>query len=91
MEKEKTKTNDEQEVELKTLEDVDKVTEGPALITPTETEDKDEQIKQLKDEVEKYKNKYTKAVEVNNQLYQRLTSKEQPQQVSALQGILNRF
>ena len=48
MEKEKTKTNDEQEVELKTLEDVDKVTEGPALTTPTETEDKDEQIKQLK-------------------------------------------
>lgn len=90
MEKETKKNNAEQELELKTLEDIDKTTETTEEKSAVEKDDKDLEIERLNNELELYKNKYTKAVEVNNQLYQRLTSPQKPTE-SALQSILNRF
>lgn len=82
--------NEEKELELKTLEDVDKSADTKVEENATEKDNRDLEIENLKKELENYKSKYTKAVEVNNQLYQRLTSPQKPTE-SALQGILNRF
>lgn len=85
-----TKKNDTEELELKTLDDLDKSVENKTEETPTEKSELELENERLKKELEEYKGKYTKAVEVNNQLYQRLTSPVKPSE-SALQGILNRF
>lgn len=85
-----TKKNDTEELELKTLDDLDKTVENKTEETPTEKSELELENERLKKELEEYKGKYTKAVEVNNQLYQRLTSPVKPSE-SALQGILNRF
>lgn len=86
-----TKKNDtEKDLELKTLEDVDKSVENKTEEISTEKSELELENEQLKKELDEYKGKYTKAVEVNNQLYQRLTSPVKPSE-SALQGILNRF
>lgn len=90
MEKAKTETTNNKELELKTLEDVDKTTENNAVEENTEKSDIELENEKLKTELATYKEKYTKAVEVNNQLYQRLTS-QKPVEKSALQGILDRF
>lgn len=87
------KNKQEEVLELKTLEDVDnKGTEQE----PNKEEPKSEletRIAELEKERDTYKEKYTKAVEINNQLYQRLTSpKPTPSnETSALDKILNRF
>lgn len=90
MEQETKKNDTEKELELKTLEDIDKQAEKKPEETPTEKSELELENERLKKELEEYKGKYTKAVEVNNQLYQRLTSPVKPSE-SALQGILNRF
>ena len=99
MEQPTTEQKNNETAELKTLEDVDKNAQNNTSKINSETEQKavatiEELTKQLSDktaECELYKNKYTKAVEVNGQLYQRLTSAQKPQEPSALENLLNKY
>lgn len=96
MEENKTKQKTNEEPTLKTLEDIDGTKEEKVEDTKTETTKEDElekyikQVDQLKEERDTYKAKWEKAIEVNNSLYQRLTSPK-PVTESALESILKTF
>lgn len=96
MEENKTKQKTNEEPTLKTLEDIDGTKEEKVEDTKTETTKEDElekyikQVDQLKEERDTYKAKWEKAIEVNNSLYQRLTSPK-PVNESALESILKTF
>lgn len=96
MEENKTKQKTNEEPTLKTLEDIDGTKEEKVEESKTETTKEDElekyikQVDQLKEERDTYKAKWEKAIEVNNSLYQRLTSPK-PVTESALESILKTF
>lgn len=96
MEENKTKQKTNEEPTLKTLEDIDGTKEEKVEDNKTETTKEDElekyikQVDQLKEERDTYKAKWEKAIEVNNSLYQRLTSPK-PVTESALESILKTF
>lgn len=96
MEENKTKQKTNEEPTLKTLEDIDGTKEEKVEESKTETTKEDElekyikQVDQLKEERDTYKAKWEKAIEVNNSLYQRLTSPK-PVTESALDSILKTF
>ena len=96
MEENKTKQKTNEEPTLKTLEDIDGTKEEKVEDTKTENTKEDElekyikQVDQLKEERDTYKAKWEKAIEVNNSLYQRLTSPK-PVTESALESILKTF
>lgn len=98
MEEKKTEMKANEEPKLKTLEDLDKEKENKLEKPVENNEDKEvSELDLLKLENEKLKTdnanlkaKYTKAVEVNNQLYQRLTSEQKPT-ASAIDTLLKKF
>lgn len=96
MNENKTEKKTNEEPTLKTLEDIDGTKEEKVENTKTETTKEDElekyikQVDQLKEERDTYKAKWEKAIEVNNSLYQRLTSPK-PVTESALESILKTF
>lgn len=55
-----------------------------------EKEDENDVIKKLTEERDKYKEKYEKAVEINNQLFQKITSPIQ-KDIDPLDDILKNF
>ncbi len=96
MNENKTEKKTNEEPTLKTLEDIDGTKEEKVEDTKTEITKEDElekyikQVDQLKEERDTYKAKWEKAIEVNNSLYQRLTSPK-PVTESALESILKTF
>lgn len=96
MNENKTEKKTNEEPTLKTLEDIDGTKEEKVEESKTETTKEDElekyikQVDQLKEERDTYKAKWEKAIEVNNSLYQRLTSPK-PVTESALDSILKTF
>lgn len=96
MNENKTEKKTNEEPTLKTLEDIDGTKEEKVEESKTETTKEDElekyikQVDQLKEERDTYKAKWEKAIEVNNSLYQRLTSPK-PVTESALESILKTF
>lgn len=96
MNENKTEKKTNEEPTLKTLEDIDGTKEEKVEESKTETTKEDElekyikQVDQLKEERDTYKAKWEKAIEVNNSLYQRLTSPK-PVSESALESILKTF
>lgn len=90
-----TPTNEEKE--LKTLEDIDGTKDTKSETNEVANEDSTnkledymKQVDQLKQERDSYKAKYEKAIEVNNSLYQRLTSPK-PVTEKAIDTILKLF
>ena len=86
-----TPTNEEKE--LKTLEDIDGTKDTKSETNEDSTnklEDYMKQVDLLKQERDSYKAKYEKAIEVNNSLYQRLTSPK-PVTEKAIDTILKLF
>ena len=96
MNENKTEKKTNEEPTLKTLEDIDGTKEEKVEEIKPETTKEDElekyikQVDQLKEERDTYKAKWEKAIEVNNSLYQRLTSPK-PVTESALESILKTF
>lgn len=77
----------EKDKEIKTVEDLDKKDNVPLKELPEKTPF-EEKYNQLKIDFDKLNSKYTKAIEENNRLFQRLTGTPQTTTESALDNLL---